>query len=458
MPNLWDNAMVSAQTNQLDPRIWPQSATRTDAGEIAIAGITVSQLVAQFGSPLFVLDEADVRARAKAYHAAFNDSEVVTEVFYAGKAFMAGKVIKWIVEEGLHVDVCTAGELEVALRAGVAPERILFHGNNKSISELDRAVEVGVGRIVLDSFIEIERLANIASAHGVTVQVLIRLTVGVEAHTHEFISTAHEDQKFGLSIASGAALEAARMVIESDSLSLLGLHSHIGSQIFDAQGFEIAAQRVFDTAVSIRETLDFTVPELNLGGGMGIAYLGEDDPLHVEQMAKALHEIVIKECERVQFPVPRLLVEPGRAIIGPAGITVYEVGTIKDVEVSDDLARRYISVDGGMSDNIRTALYGAEYTVALASRNSSAELIDSRVVGKHCESGDIVIRDAQMFADIGPGDLLAVAATGAYCRAMASNYNHIVRPAVVSVLNGSSEVILRRETIEDLLALDAGVK
>ena len=448
---------MSSQTNLLDPEVWPASATRSGAGEITIAGVPVGELAAQYGTPLFVLDEADVRARAKAYHTAFNSGEVVTEVFYAGKAFMAVKVIKWIVDEGLNVDVCTAGELEVALRAGVAPERILFHGNNKSIAELERAVEVGVGRIVLDSFIEIERLANIASARGVTVQVLIRLTVGVEAHTHDYISTAHEDQKFGLSIATGAALEAARMVIESDSLSLLGLHSHIGSQIFDAQGFEISARRVIETAVGIRDTLDFTVSELNLGGGMGIAYLGEDDPLQVEQMAKALLEILIEECQRVHFPVPRLLVEPGRAIIGPAGITVYEVGTTKDVDVSDDQARRYVSVDGGMSDNIRPALYGAEYTVALASRNSDAELIDSRVVGKHCESGDILIRDVRMFADIGPGDLLAVAATGAYCRAMASNYNHMVRPAVVAVSNGASEVVLRRETVEDLLALDAGV-
>ena len=448
---------MSSQTNLLAPELWPASATRSGAGEITIAGVPVGKLAAQYGTPLFVLDEADVRARAKAYHTAFNSGEVVTEVFYAGKAFMAVKVIKWIVDEGLNVDVCTAGELEVALRAGVAPERILFHGNNKSIAELERAVDVGVGRIVLDSFIEIERLANIASARGVTVQVLIRLTVGVEAHTHDYISTAHEDQKFGLSIATGAALEAARMVIESDSLSLLGLHSHIGSQIFDAQGFEISARRVIETAVGIRDTLDFTVSELNLGGGMGIAYLGEDDPLQVEQMAKALLEILIEECQRVHFPVPRLLVEPGRAIIGPAGITVYEVGTTKDVDVSDDQARRYVSVDGGMSDNIRPALYGAEYTVALASRNSDAELIDSRVVGKHCESGDILIRDVRMFADIGPGDLLAVAATGAYCRAMASNYNHMVRPAVVAVSNGASEVVLRRETVEDLLALDAGV-
>jgi diaminopimelate decarboxylase len=447
---------VSIEQNALDPQLWPLSARREPGGSISIAGIPVAELAAQYGTPLFVIDEADVRSRAKSYQAAFKNSEVPTEVFYAGKAFIATKVVQWLTEEGLNIDVCTLGELEVALRAGVNPSRILFHGNNKSVLELERAVEVGVGRIVVDSFIEIERLANIASGHGVTAQVLIRLTVGVEAHTHEFISTAHEDQKFGLSIASGAALEAAQMVIESDSLSLLGLHSHIGSQIFDANGFEVAAERVISTAVAIRKKFDFTVTELNLGGGMGISYVAGDDPIQVENMARALYEIVIWQCQRVQFPVPRILVEPGRAIIGPAGITIYEVGTVKSVDVSDSQSRRYISVDGGMSDNIRTALYDAQYTVALASRTSEAQIIESRVVGKHCESGDIVIRDAQLSADIAPGDLLAVAATGAYCRSMASNYNHVVRPAVVAVCNGKSEIVLRRETIADVLALDPG--
>jgi len=447
---------VAIEVNELDQQVWPLSARRESNGSISIAGVSIADLAQQYGTPLYVIDEADVRARAKAYFAAFNNSDVPTDVFYAGKAFIATKVVQWLIEEGLNIDVCTLGELEVALRAGVDPSRILFHGNNKSVAELERAIEVGVGRIVIDSFIEIERLAKIASAHGVTAQVLIRLTVGVEAHTHEFISTAHEDQKFGLSIASGAALEAAQLVIESDSLSLLGLHSHIGSQIFDADGFEIAAERVIETAVAIRDRFDFTVTELNLGGGMGISYVSDDDPIQVENMARALHAIVVTACQRVQFPVPHILVEPGRAIIGPAGITIYEVGTVKSVDVSDSQSRRYISVDGGMSDNIRTALYDAQYTVSLASRDSDAELIESRVVGKHCESGDIVVRDAALPADIAAGDLLAVAATGAYCRSMASNYNHIVRPAVVAVCDGKSEIVLRRETIEDVLALDPG--
>ena len=444
--------------NQLEPKVWPQTATRNDSGELIIGGVAVSELAEQFETPLYIFDETDLRARAHEYQQAFDSQDVVTEVFYAGKAFMATKVLRWIAEAGLNVDVCTGGELAVALKSGISPTRILFHGNNKSGAELTEAVSAGVGRIVVDSFQEIERLEKIASASGVTVQVLVRLTVGVEAHTHEYIATAHEDQKFGFSVSSGAALEAAKLVIESDSLSLLGLHSHIGSQIFDATGFEVAAHRVMQTASQIRENFDFTITEVNLGGGMGIAYVDGDDPLEVSQMAQALRQIVLTECDNLKFPVPKLLVEPGRAIVGPAGITLYEVGTIKNVEVTDDQSRRYISVDGGMSDNIRTALYEAEYTATLASRSSNAPLVTSRVVGKHCETGDIVVLDAQLPADISAGDLLAVAATGAYCRAMSSNYNNVVRPAVVGVKDGIAELIIRRETISDLLALDAGIE
>jgi diaminopimelate decarboxylase len=281
--------------------------------------------------------------------------------------------------------------------------------------------------------------------------------VGVEAHTHDAIATAHEDQKFGLSIASGAAIDAVESVIAAPALSLLGLHSHIGSQIFDASGFEIAAHRVIQFAAEVRNKFDFTVPEINVGGGMGIAYVDGDDPINVEHMAKAIHDIVSTECHAANFPIPKLAVEPGRAIIGGAAVTVYEIGTVKPVDVSDEFTRNYISVDGGMSDNIRTALYDAQYTVTVASRNSSGKLHAARVVGKHCESGDIVVRDAQLPADLTPGDLLAVAATGAYCRAMASNYNYLPRPAVISVKNGQSQVLLRRETLDDVLSLDPGI-
>lgn len=443
---------------ELDPKIWPDTADRNPQGEITIGGLSVTSLVEEYGSPLFIFDEAHIRERARQYLSAYNTADVPTDIYYAGKAFLSTTVAKWLVEEGLRIDVCTGGELEVALRAGVKPESILFHGNNKSVPELEKAVEVGVGRIVVDSLVEISRLSQIAAVKGVTQQVLVRVTLGVEAHTHEAISTAHEDQKFGLSIASGAALDAIELVLSQPSLSLLGLHSHIGSQIFDASGFEIAAHRIVELADTVRKKFDFTVTELNVGGGMGIAYIPEDDPIQVGHMAKAIHEIISTECARVHFPLPKLAVEPGRAIVGGAAITVYEIGTVKPVLVTDELVRHYISVDGGMSDNIRTALYDAQYTVALASRQTAALAVTSRVVGKHCESGDIVVRDTLLPADLAPGDLLAVAGTGAYCRPMSSNYNFLPRPAVVSVKDGKSQVLLRRETMDDLLALDPGIK
>jgi diaminopimelate decarboxylase len=282
--------------------------------------------------------------------------------------------------------------------------------------------------------------------------VLIRVTVGVEAHTHEFIATAHEDQKFGFSLASGAALEAVRRVEALPSLELVGLHSHIGSQIFDTAGFEVAAHRVVGLLAAIRDAFGITLPELDLGGGLGIAYTSDDDPAAVGDVAKQLRAIVERECAAASLPVPRLAVEPGRAIVGPAGISVYEVGTIK---VLDGL-RTYVSVDGGMSDNIRTALYDASYTCVLASRGSDAPPMLARVVGKHCEAGDIVVRDVWLPSDLAAGDLLAVAATGAYCRSMASNYNAVPRPPVVAVKDGHSSVLLRRETFDDLLSLDLG--
>ena len=441
----------------LDPMVWPASAVRETSGEISIAGVSVSKLAEQYGTPLYVFDEADVRARARAYVKAFSADDITTKIHYAGKAFITTRVAQWVHQEGMGIDVASAGELEVALRAGINPEHIVMHGNNKSISDLERAVSAGVGRIVIDSLIEIDRLNAVAARAGIVQQVFLRLTVGVEAHTHEAISTAHEDQKFGLSVASGMAMAAVDNVLESDALSLAGLHSHIGSQIFDPTGFEIATHRVIDFAAQIRDRHDFVVSELDVGGGMGIAYVEGDDPLEVEEMGKAILEIVRTECARVHLPVPIISVEPGRAIIGNPGITLYEVGTVKPVELDDQKVRHYISVDGGMSDNIRTALYDAEYTVTVANRSSDAVPALSRVVGKHCESGDIVVREAQLPSDIRPGDLLAVAATGAYCRSMASNYNQVPRPAVISVKDGSSQVLLRRETIEDLLAFDTGI-
>ncbi len=451
-----------AALHALDPAVWPRSAAR-DAGRqpgaeaMTVGGIDVRELAGTYGTPLFVLDEADFRARAAAFVAAYDKPDHRCDVFYAGKAFLSTVVARWVEQEGLGLDVCSGGELAVAQAAGFPAERIAFHGNNKSREELAQALDYGVGRYVVDSFEEIVRLAALAAERGVRARVLVRVTVGVEAHTHEFIATAHEDQKFGFSLATGAALEAVRRIAALPALQLVGLHSHIGSQIFDAAGFEVSAHRLVGLAARVRDEHGTEVEELDLGGGLGIAYTSDDDPLDHESMAETLRGIVAKECAQHGLAVPRLAVEPGRAIVGPAMVTLYEVGTVKAVELGGGHTRAYVSVDGGMSDNIRTALYDADYTVVLASRVSTAAAMLSRVVGKHCESGDVVVRDTWLPGDITAGDLVAVAATGAYCRAMASSYNQLPRPAVVAVRDGHVSEVLRRETPQDLLALDAGL-
>jgi diaminopimelate decarboxylase len=450
-----------ADLNALDAAVWPRGARRA-GGVLNLAGADVRDLAQEYGTPLFVLDEEDFRSRCRDFQQAFGPG---SRVFYAAKAFCSRGVLRWVAQEGLGVDVCTDGELDVALQAGVDPAMITLHGSNKFTSELERAIGAGVGHIVVDSFEEIARLAHLtgemaepASARsapadaGQRPQILVRVTSGVEAHTHEFVATAHDDQKFGFSLSSGAADEAVRRVLAAPGLDLAGLHSHIGSQIYDTAGFEVAAHRVLELAARIAGEHGVQMAELNLGGGFGIAYVPDDDPADIKIVAQNLLEIVRAQCAAAGLAVPRLTVEPGRAIAGPGTVTLYEVGTVKDV----DGLRTYVSVDGGMSDNIRTALYGAEYTCVLASRESAAPPMLSRLVGRHCESGDIVVRDAYLPADLVPGDLVAVAATGAYCRSMASNYNHVPRPPVVAVSGGSARVLLRRESSADLLALDEG--
>ncbi len=438
-----------ADLNALAPHVWPATARRLD-GELTLGGIGVRDLVARYGTPLYVYDELDVRRRARDWATAFHDGEV----FYASKAFLCIGLAQWVAEEGLGLDVCSGGELTVALAAGVDPQYVVFHGNNKSEGELAQAVGSGVATVVVDSFAEIERLCRVAKAAKVTQRVLVRVTVGVEAHTHEYIATAHEDQKFGFSLASGAALEAVEEVVNRKELTFGGLHSHIGSQIFDTAGFEVAAARLVDLVGQIRDRHSIVVEELDLGGGLGIAYLGSDHPMAVRDFAARLGDIVTEQCARSEVVRPKVTVEPGRAVVGNAGVTLYRVGTVKDVDLGGGEYRRYVSVDGGMSDNIRTALYDAQYTAALASRDSSAPPVLSRVVGRHCESGDIVVRDVYLPSDLSRGDLLAVAATGAYCRSMSSNYNYTGRPAVVGVRDGRGTLLIRRETEDDLLRLD----
>jgi diaminopimelate decarboxylase len=443
--------------NALIPSLW-SSTTRKVDGDLIVGGVAIPDLVADVNTPAYVLDEADLRARAGAFRDAFTGYDV----YYAGKAFLCTTVARWIADEGLSLDVCSDGELTVALRAGFDPSRIGYHGNNKTETELMRAVAEGVGRIIVDSFEEIDRLDRVTASlrsTGSTIQeqgVLVRVTAGVEAHTHEYIATAHEDQKFGFSITSGDALQAVRRVVAAPGLRLLGLHSHIGSQIFDTSGFEVAARRVLALHAQVAEEVGVTLPELDLGGGFGIAYTTQDDPFDPAQLATELTKIVEHECRALGIEQPRLSIEPGRAIVGPAMCTVYSVGTVKRVELDGGAVRTYVSVDGGMSDNIRTALYDADYSCTLASRDSDASPVLTRIVGKHCEAGDIVVKDEFLPGDVRAGDLVAVPSTGAYCRSMASNYNHALRPPVVAVRDGVATTILRRETVDDLLGTDLG--
>ena len=425
-------------------------------GELVIGGCRASALAKEFGTPLFVIDESDFKSRIISWKNALNSNfgESAGEVYYASKSFVSVEVAKWIAEAGIGIDVCTGGELAVALAAKFPANRIEVHGNNKSEDEIRVAIEVGVAKIVVDSMQEIERVDRLAKAANKVQKVLLRITPGVEAHTHEAISTAHEDVKFGFSIASGASWKAIQATQSASNLSLEGLHCHIGSQIFENEGFILATKKLLELSAKFRDEFKSELTELDLGGGYGIAYLAGDKTFDPNQVMAALAELVKSECNRHNLKVPKISIEPGRAIAGPTTTTLYEVGTTKDVELDGGKTRRYIAVDGGMSDNIRPGLYGAKYSALLANRTSSASAITSRLVGKHCESGDIIIRDIDLPSDIAPGDILAIPATGAYGRSMASNYNHMMKPPVISVANGAARTILRRETEADLLALD----
>jgi len=434
--------------------MWSSSVT-TDA-ELSIAGITAKSLAKEFGTPTFFIDEADFRERALAWDKALKDAfgSHAGTVYYASKAFICTELARWIKEIGIGIDVSTGGEMAVALAGSIDPSKIEVHGNNKSLSEIEKAISVGVELIVIDSLYEIERVAEAAQRAGKVQRVLLRITPGIQAHTHESIATAHEDVKFGFSIASGAAWAAITAVRTHPSLELRGIHAHIGSQIFGYKSFEILSERLVSLLAQYRDEFKSELPELDLGGGYGIAYLPGDETVDPAEAMNALAAAVTKNCATHNLEIPRVSIEPGRAIVGPTMFTLYEVGTVKDVTLENGTHRRYISIDGGMSDNIRPSLYGAEYTTILANRTSTAAHVSSRLVGKHCETGDIVIREIDLPDDIVPGDLLAVPATGAYGRSMASNYNHVPRPPVVAVKDGKARVIVRRESEADLLRLD----
>ncbi|WP_022872788.1 diaminopimelate decarboxylase family protein [Nesterenkonia alba] len=471
-------------TDDLEEALFPQDTGRDDDGVLTLSGVPVTDLAATYGTPLYVLSEPDFRARARAFRQAFTEAfapHTDVDVFYAGKAFLSTHAARWAAEEGLNIDTASGGELAIARAAGVDPERIGLHGNNKSDQEIRTALHSGIGRIIADSLDELHRISALASERGTEAPVMLRLTPGVHASTHEHIATAHEDQKFGLSLtppqpsddltatgsgsaalagshayAGSPAWTAVETALTLKGIRLLGLHCHIGSQIFEPDGFELAAAKLIAFLAAVRDATGLQLGELDLGGGHGIAYTEADTPRQPAEIAEALAATVIASCAEHGLDVPRISIEPGRSIVGPAGVTLYTTGVQKDVPVTDEASRRYIAVDGGMSDNARTVLYDADYSAVLASRRVTGDHVLSRIVGKHCESGDIVVRNVYLPSAVTRGDLLAVPATGAYCHSLSSNYNYLTRPAVVAVNNGTSEILIRRETVDEMLGRDTG--
>ena len=448
------------EPNSVDSKIWPRTLKRSENGALEIGEVPVADLVRSYGSPLYVVDQEEFEGRLISVNRAFSDAAskigTTAKLYYASKALLTADVMRWVVGAGYSVDVSTGGEMAMALAAGVPGERLGLHGNNKSLVEIGKAVSADVSAIVIDSEIEIERIASVAGAQDKVQPVRLRVNSGIHAHTHDFLATAREDQKFGIAITDVPDLVAK---IRSHShLKFLGLHSHIGSQIFAVEGFVAAAERLLEIHAQL--LLDGDVPELNLGGGFGIAYTQDDHPMPIKDIASRIAAAVEAKCSELKIAVPKLAFEPGRIIAGPAGITLYSVGTIKDVQVSESgssATRKYVSVDGGMSDNARPALYGAEYSAMLASRRSNASPALSRVVGKHCESGDIVVNHAMLPSDVAVNDLLAVASTGAYCFSLSSNYNFLPRPAMVAVKSGVAKQLVRAETELDLMSRDLGL-
>lgn len=422
--------------------VLPPGSTSTSEGHLVVGGCDVTELAPRFGTPLIVLDRATFEAKARALSAELEPGRV----FYAGKAFLCVAVCELLAELGLGLDVCTEGELVTALRAGFPPDRIIFHGNNKSGSELELAARSRVGRIVVDSLQEIARLADA----GVSTRLLLRITPGVEAHTHDFVQTGQEDSKFGFTIAERVALEAVQKALAVPGCEVVGLHAHIGSQIFELAAFDLAIRRIADFSSVCRNEAGFGPRELNIGGGLGIAHTSDETTPEPSEWIRRSRDAVVREFEARGLDPPSLAVEPGRAIVGPAAVTLYRVGTVKRIPG----VRTYVSVDGGMSDNLRPALYGARYEAILADRVDDRLGPRVAVVGKHCESGDVLVRDVHLPEDVSPGDLLCIPATGAYTYSMASNYNRVPRPAVVMVEAGRAIEIVARESHVDLLRLD----
>lgn len=427
--------------DQLEPGLWPQRTQLGEGGELLFAGAPVSHLAARFGTPAYLIDEAQVRDAARAYRRALPEAEIA----FASKSLCTRAVLRWVAEEGLSLDTCSAGEIAVARAVGFPAGRILLHGNTKTPEDLKAALEYGVGRIVLDSLDEIEQLGSVA--HNAQ-RVLIRVTPGVSGETHEAITTGTEGQKFGFSLRSDVRDNVARAVaavLAQPSLRLVGMHCHIGSQVSRVDRYEEAARRMIEVLVHVRETHGVTLDELDLGGGHAVPYVNGDASFDLGGYARRLRVALAYECSSHDFPLPRLTIEPGRAIVGAAGITVYRVCAVKRG------ARTFVAVDGGMSDNARPSLYGARYTARLVGRRTKAARTPMTVVGRHCESGDVLAADIRLPDDVHAGDLIAAPCTGAYHHALASNYNLVGRPPLVSVCEGNATLLVPRETEEDLL-------
>jgi len=419
-----------------------------EKGHLEIGGCDTVELARKFGTPLYVLDEAAFRESCRRYYRSFAE-KYGGEVLYAGKSLLTLAVCRMVEEEGLSMDVVSGGELYTAVQAGFPMERVYFHGNNKSAEELRFALEVQVGRYMVDNLYELEMLDRLAGEKGVKADIALRVTPGIEAHTHEYIKTGQNDSKFGLVIENGQALEGVRRALALENITLRGLHCHIGSQIFELKSYAHTVKVMMDFVRRCKEETGYIVEELNLGGGLGIYYAEGDEPGQVEKYADIVVQSVLQKAKEYNLTAPKVLVEPGRSISGPAGTTLYTVGTVKNIPG----VRRYLSVDGGMGDNPRPALYQSRYEACVANKAGGKAREIYSVAGKCCESGDMLIWDIEL-PRVEPGDVLAVSCTGAYTYSMSSNYNRLPRPAMVLVKDGRADVIVKRETYSDLIRND----
>ena len=420
-----------------------------EQGHLEIGGCDTTQLAKAYGTPLYVYDEVAIREKCRAFHRAFQESGFSYQVAYASKAFLCMEMCRVAREENMSLDVVSGGELYTALQAGFPASRIHFHGNNKTEEEMIMALQAGIGCFVVDNFFELEVLHDLAVQYGKIVSILIRVTPGVEAHTHEYITTGQDDSKFGFGVSTGQAIQAIQMALEKSNYNVLGIHSHIGSQIFETAGFVRAIEVLRNFLEEIREQTGYIVTVLNVGGGFGIRYTESDTPLTLEAYVLAVTNAVREQFTTCEYPLPEIWVEPGRSIVGDAGTTLYTVGAVKNIPG----IRKYVSVDGGMTDNLRPALYGARYEAMLANRGKEENEEVVSIAGKCCESGDMLIWDINL-PQVASSDLLAISCTGAYGYSMANNYNRIRRPAVVFAKDGTSQIVVERETYENIIGND----